>query len=280
MTDIGKINRLTVKRKVDAGALLDGGAAGDILLPKKYVSRKCQPGDKLDVFVYVDREKRLLATLKNPFATVGQVAWLQVVATSVAGAYLEWGLDHDLFVPNREQGDPMEKGDSCLVFLFLDERTNRVTASSRLDQFLGQHPPAYDAGAVVDLLISEQTDLGYKAVVDHAHWGLIYKNEVLDALRPGQRMKGYIKAIRADLKIDISLRQTGHKGIDTLSNTILETMQDGGGRLAVSDKSPADKIYALFGVSKKRFKKAIGALYKRRLIALDAKGIRLSKKSG
>ncbi len=280
MTDIGKINTLTVKRKVDAGALLDGGAAGDILLPKKYVSRKCKPGDKLEVFVYVDRENRLLGTLKKPLATVGQVAWLQVVATSAAGAYLAWGLDHDLLVPNREQGDPMEKGDSCLVFLFLDERTHRVTASARLNHFLGQRPPAYEEGAVVDLLISEQTDLGYKVVVDHAHWGLIYKNEVLDALQPGQCMKGYIKAMRADFKIDISLRQTGHKGIDTLSNAILEAMQAGGGRLAVSDKSPADEIYALFGVSKKRFKKAIGALYKRRLISLGANGIRLSKRSG
>lgn len=280
MTDIGKINTLTVKKKVDAGALLDGGAVGDVLLPKKYVSRKCRPGDKLDVFVYIDREKRLLATLKKPFASIGQVARLQVVATSAAGAYLAWGLDHDLFVPSREQSDPMEKGESHLVFLFLDERTSRVTASSRLNQFLGQNPPAYNEGAVVDLLISEQTDLGYKAVVDHSHWGLIYKNEVLDALRPGQHMKGYIKAIRADFKIDISLRQTGHKGIDTLSNTILETMQAGGGRLAVSDKSPPDEIYALFGVSKKRFKKAIGALYKRNLITFGANGIRLSKKSG
>lgn len=211
-------------------------------------------------------------------ATVGQAAWLQVVATSAAGAYLEWGLDHDLFVPNREQHAAMEKGESHVVFIFLDERTQRITASSKLDQFLGQLPPEYAAGTLVDLFICEQTDLGYKAVVDHAHWSLIYNNEVLEALRPGQHLKGYIKAVRADLKIDISLRQTGHKGIDALSNAILENMQAGGGRLAVSDKSPADEIYALFGVSKKRFKKAIGALYKRNLVTLGANGIRLPHK--
>jgi predicted RNA-binding protein (virulence factor B family) len=280
MTDIGKINTLTVKEKVDAGALLDGGAAGDVLLPKKYVSRKCKPGDQVDVFVYVDREKRLLATIKKPLATVGQVAWLQVVATSAAGAYLEWGLDHDLFVPSREQDDPMEKGESQLVFVFLDERANRIIASSQIDQFLGLRSPDYAEGAVVDLLICEQTALGYKAVVDNAHWGVIYKNEVLQALLPGQRLKGYIKRIRPDRKIDIRLQQSGTQGLDTIANSILQTIADHGDRLVVSDKSPPDEIYALFGVSKKRFKKAIGALYKRNLITLSADGIRLSKKSG
>lgn len=280
MIAIGKLNTLTVKEQADAGALLDGGAAGDVLLPTKYVSRKCKPGDKFDVFVYIDREKRLLATLKRPLATVGQVAWLQVVATSAAGAYLEWGLDHDLFVPDREQSDPMEKGESHLVFVFLDEHANRVIASSKLYQFLGLRSPDYPEGAVVDLLICEQTALGYKAVVDHAHWGVIDENEAFQALLPGQQLKGYIKRIRPDRKIDLRLQQSGTRGIDTIANSILQTIADNGGRLAVSDKSPPDEIYALFGVSKKRFKKAIGALYKRNLITLGANGIRLSKKSG
>ena len=169
----------------------------------------------------------------------------------------------------------MEKGRSYVVFAYLDEKSGRITASSKLDRFLGQAPPDYSAGEAVDLLICEQTRLGYKAVVDHRHWGLVYQNEVLEALRPGQSLKGYIKAIRSDLKIDISLRQTGHKGIDSLSNAILETLQAGGGRLAVSDKSPPEEIYALFGVSKKRFKKAVGALYKRRLITMGAGSIQL-----
>lgn len=280
MTDIGRINTLTVKRKVDAGALLEGGAAGDVFLPEKYVPRKCKPGDRMDVFVYIDREKRLLATTKKPFATVGQVARLQVAAVSAAGAYLAWGLDHDLFVPNPEQRVPMEKSEFHVVFVFLDERTGRVTASSKLDRFLGLRSPEYAEGAAVDLFVCEQTDLGYKAVVDNAHWGLIYKNEVLQALGPGQQLKGYIKSIRPDSKIDLRLQQSGTAGIDTTANSILEAIAGHGGYLAVSDKSPPEEIYAQFGVSKKRFKKAIGALYKRRLITFDTHGIRLSQKSG
>lgn len=280
MMDIGKLNTLTVKQKVDAGALLDGGAVGDVLLPKKFVSRRCRPGDQVDVFVYVDREKRLQATLKKPLAMVGQVARLQVVATSAAGAYLDWGLDHDLFVPNGEQRVPMEKGESHVVFVFLNERTNRVTASADLDRFLDLRSPDYAEGAVVDLFICEQTDLGYKAVVDNAHWGVIYKNEVFQALSPGQRLKGYIKRVRPDRKIDLRLQQSGARDIDAIANSILQAVIDHGGRLAVSDKSPPDEIYALFGVSKKRFKKALGALYKRNLITLGANSIRHSEKSG
>lgn len=280
MTEIGKMNKLTVKKLRTDGAVLDGGAAGEILLPQKVVPTQCRPGDSVDVFVYVDRERRLLATTLVPAVTVGQAAWLRVVATAAFGAYLGWGLENDLLVPNREQLDPMKVGRSYCVFAYLDERTSRVTASSKLNRFIDRSEPDYIAGEPVDLLIYAQTSLGYKAVVNHSHWGLIYKNEVLETLQPGQALKGYIKAVRDDLKIDISLRQIGHKGLDTLANTILETMQAGGGRLAVSDKSTPEEIYALFGVSKKRFKKAIGALYKRRLITMGDKGIRLIKRSG
>ena len=280
MADIGRHNKLVVKRKGAAGAHLDGGADGEVLLPEKYVSKRCRPGDQLDVFVYTDREKRLLATLKKPFAVVGQVARLQVVATAAAGAYLAWGLDHDLFVPDREQQMPMEKGTFQVVFLFLDKQTHRILASSRLDRFLGLVQPAYAADEVVDPFICEQTALGYKAVVDNAHWGILYKNEVFQTLRPGQKLKGHIQAVRPDRKIDLRLQQTGTQGLDTVANSILQTLADHGGRLAVSDKSPPEEIYALFGISKKRFKKAIGALYKRRLVTLGAGGIRLSRKPG
>jgi predicted RNA-binding protein (virulence factor B family) len=169
----------------------------------------------------------------------------------------------------------MEKGRAYLVYLYLDEKTGRVTASSKLHRFLDQSPPDYAEGDAVDLVVCEETDLGYKVVVDHAHWGLIYRNDVLQPLQSGQSLQGYIKTIRADLKLDISLRQTGHKGIDTLSNTILEALQAGGGSLVVSDKSSPEEIYALFGVSKKRFKKALGALYKRHLIILEKERVRL-----
>lgn len=278
MADIGKMNTLVVKGMSDDGALLDGGSSGDIMLPRQSMPRPIRSGNRVAVFVYVDRDERLRATMRKPYATVGQVARLRVVATTKFGAYLAWGLENDLFAPLREQRDPMEKGRAYMVYIYLDERTGRVTASSKLNRFLGLGPPDYAAGDAVELVICESTNLGYKAVVDHAHWGLIYHNEVIQPLEPGQRLSGYIKAVRADLKIDLSLQQTGHKGIDVLSNAILDTLQAGGGRLSVSDKSSAEEVYALFGVSKKRFKKAVGALYKRRLIVVDKNGIRLPRK--
>jgi predicted RNA-binding protein (virulence factor B family) len=278
MAEIGRINKLTIKRKLDYGAYLDGGESGDILLPKKYVPKKCQPGDEVEVFVYVDREERLRATTQKPYATVGQFAKLRVVANSSSGAYLDWGLQKDLLVPKREQHAKMEEGKSYIVFVFLDKKTNRITASSKLDKFLDLQPPSYNEGEEVDLFICYKTDLGYKAVVNNSHWGMVYKNEVFQKLHIGQQLKGYIKIIREDLKIDISLQQSGYQRVDNISQSILKTIKDFGGSIAVTDKSPPEDIYSLFGVSKKTFKKAIGALYKKRLITIDTNGIKLAQK--
>jgi predicted RNA-binding protein (virulence factor B family) len=213
MVEIGRINKLTIKRKLDYGAHLDGGESGDILLPKKYVPEKCQPGDEVEVFIYVDREERLRATTQKPYATVGQFAKLRVVANSSSGAYLDWGLQKDLLVPKREQHAKMEEGKSYVVFVFLDKKTNRITASSKLDKFLDLQSPNYDEGEEVDLFICYKTDLGYKAVVNNSHWGMVYKNEVFQKLHIGQQLKGYIKIIREDLKIDISLQQSGYQKV-------------------------------------------------------------------
>jgi predicted RNA-binding protein (virulence factor B family) len=278
MVEIGRINKLTIKRKLDYGAHLDGGESGDILLPKKYVPEKCQPGDEVEVFIYVDREERLRATTQKPYATVGQFAKLRVVANSSSGAYLDWGLQKDLLVPKREQHAKMEEGKSYVVFVFLDKKTNRITASSKLDKFLDLQSPNYDEGEEVDLFICYKTDLGYKAVVNNSHWGMVYKNEVFQKLHIGQQLKGYIKIIREDLKIDISLQQSGYQKVDNISQSILKTIKDLGGSIAVTDKSPPEDIYSLFGVSKKTFKKAIGALYKKRLINIDTNGIKLAQK--
>ena len=278
MVEIGRINKLTIKRRLDYGAHLDGGESGDILLPKKYVPKKCQPGDEVEVFVYVDREERLRATTQKPYVTVGQFAKLRVVANSSSGAYLDWGLQKDLLVPKREQHAKMEEGKSYVVFVFLDKKTNRITASSKLDKFLDLQSPNYDEGEEVDLFICYKTDLGYKAVVNNSHWGMVYKNEVFQKLHIGQQLKGYIKIIREDLKIDISLQQSGYQRVDNISQSILKTIKDLGGSIAVTDKSPPDDIYSLFGVSKKIFKKAIGALYKKRLITIDTNGIKLAQK--
>ena len=277
MAQIGRINKLTIKRIRDYGAHLDGGESGDIILPKRDVPAQCQPGDEVEVFVYIDREKSLRATTKKPLVTVGQFGALQVVANSPAGAYLDWGLHRDLLVPQREQQSRMEEGRSYVVYVYFDEQGNRITGSTKLDKFLDLQPPAYVEGEEVDLVICAQTDLGYKAIVNNGHWGMIYKNEVFQELYVGQRLRGYIKKIREDFKIDLSLQQSGYQKVDDISQGILETIKDHGGVIGVTDKSPPEDIYSLFGVSKKVFKKAIGALYKKRLISIDTNGIKLTR---
>ena len=278
MVEIGRINKLTIKRMLDYGAHLDGGESGDILLPIKYVPEKCRPGDEVEVFVYVNREEHLRATTQKPYATVGQFAKLRVVTNSSSGAYLDWGLQKELLVPKREQHAKMKEGKSYVVFVFLDKKTNRITASSKLDKFLSLQPPNYNEAEEVDLFICDKTDLGYKAVVNNSHWGMVYKNEVFQKLHIGQQLKGYIKKIRLDLKIDLSLQPSGYQKVGDISQTILKTIKDLGGRIAVTDKSPPEDIYSLFRVSKKTFKKAIGTLYKKRLITIDTNGIKLAQK--
>lgn len=278
MAEIGRLNRLRIKRVRDYGVYLDGGESGNILLPKRYVPEKCQLGDEVEVFVYVDREERLRATTRKPYATVGQFAKLRVVANTVSGSFLDWGLQKDLLVPKSEQETRMEEGKAYVVFVFLDEKTNRITASTKLDKFFSLQPPTYKEGEEVSLIILEKIELGYKAVVNHAHVGMLYRNEVFQKLLIGQQLKGYIKKIREDRKIDLSLQQPGYLGFDDVSRTVLNKIKDHGGRIAVTDDSPPEEIYALFGVSKKNFKKAIGALYKKRLITIAPDGIRLVRR--
>lgn len=277
MTQIGRINKLTVTRIRDYGAHLDGGAAGDILLLKKHVPEKCRPGDEIEVFVYADGPNRLRATTLKPYATVGQFARLRVAANTSSGAFLDLGLQKDLLVPKKEQLARMEEGKSYVVFVYLDEKTNRIVASAKLDKFLSQQPPDYAEGAAVDLIIYDKTDMGYKAVVNNTHGGMVYKNEVFQKLDIGQELKGYIKKLRGDGKIDLSLQAPGYRKIDDISRAILKIIKEHGGRIAVTDNSPPEVIYSLFGVSKKTFKQAIGALYKKRLISLDANGIKLAR---
>jgi len=277
MVEIGKINKLKIKRKRDYGAHLDGGESGDILLPKRYVPAKCRAGDEVEVFIYVSKEGRLRASNQMPYATVGQFAKLRVVANTTSGAFLDWGLQKDLLVPKKEQHARMEEGKSYVIYVFLDEKTKRITASAKLEKFLGLQPPEFRAGDEVDLIIFDKTDMGYKAVVNSSHLGMIYKNEVFQKLHISQELKGYIKKIREDGKIDLSLQQHGYQKVDAISRSILKTIKDHGGRIAVTDKTPPEEIYSLFGVSKKTFKKAIGALYKKKRITMDANGIKLAR---
>lgn len=276
MTQIGKVNRLSIKGVKAYGMHLNGGSSGDILLRGTYDVAKYLPGDEIDVFVYIDKEQRLLATMQQPYATVGEFATLKVVTSGAAGAFLDWGLDNDLFVPKGEQQENMREGRSYVVYIFLNEKTNRITGSSKLDRFLNQETPAYTEGEEVDLIVYAKTELGYSAVVNGAHRGMIYENEVFQKLSMGQRLTGYIKKIREDQKIDLRLQRTGYQGVDDISKTILETLKKYGGVVATTDKSPPEEIYAMFGVSKKVFKKALGALYKKRLILIEADSIRLA----
>lgn len=275
MVQIGKINRLSITRSQEGGIYLDGGESGDILLTSKVFGKRYTAGDQLDVFVYVDKEQRLLATVHTPTVMVGEFATLRVVSTSTAGAFLGWGLEDDLFVPRSEQQHSMRKGNAYVVYVFLSDKTHRITASSKLDKFLDLQPPEYEAGEKVDLLIYARTDLGYSAVVNGSHVGMIYENEIFQALDIGQRLEGYVKKIREDRKIDLRLQQTGYQRVDDISQSILDALKGNGGMVPLTDTSPPEEIYAMFGISKKTFKKAIGSLYKKKLIMIGTDGIKL-----
>ncbi len=280
MIQIGKMNRLSIKEIQADYIQLDGGESGDILLKGKHTHQKYQQGDELDVFVYVDKEQSLLATTKKPYAIVGEFAKLTVVATSKAGAFMGWGLEDDLFVPRGEQKNNMREGRAYVVFVFLSEKSKRIAASSKLEKYLNLQPPRYAEGEEVDLLVYDKTDLGYSAVINSSHVGVIYENEVFQKLVIGQQLQGYIKKIREDLKIDLRLQKTGYQRVDDISQTIFNTIEGRGGMVALTDKSPPEEIYDLFGVSKKVFKKAIGALYKKKCITIDSDGIKISEKNG
>ncbi|MGE4585988.1 MAG: S1 RNA-binding domain-containing protein [Mangrovibacterium sp.] len=276
MAAIGAINELEVVKTVDFGLYLDGGPEGEILLPRRYAPEGCQPGDRLEVFIYLDSEDRLVATTESPLAQVGEFALLKTVEINNTGAFLNWGLPKDLLVPFREQQEKMEKGKNYLVYVYLDPESRRIVGTSRLDKCLNQLPVDYEAGEEVDLIIAGKTELGYKAIVDNSHWGILYHNEVFRSLHTGERLKGYIKQVRADEKIDLQLDQPGYEKIGRLTGKILERLQAAGGFLPYHDKSSPAEISSAFQTSKRNFKMALGSLYKQRLIRLEANGIRLT----
>jgi predicted RNA-binding protein (virulence factor B family) len=275
MADIGKFNTLRIVKFTDFGAYLDGGELGEILLPRRYVRGDLRAGDRVEVFLYLDSEDRLVATTEKPLALVGEFAYLKVNAVNNIGAFLDWGLSKDLLVPFREQRPPMAEGRSYFVFLYLDGASRRIVASARLNKFIDPAPPAYAEGQEVDLLIVKRTELGFSAIINNSHWGVLYENEIFQDLHIGQRVKGYVKKVREDQKIDLRLQQSGYRKVTDLTETILNALRDNGGFLEITDHSAPEKIHALFGTSKKAFKMAVGALYKKRLIALEDKGLRL-----
>ncbi|WP_419569720.1 S1 RNA-binding domain-containing protein [Rheinheimera sp.] len=275
MLALGTLNRLTVKKLVDFGLYLDGLSWGDILLPKRYVPTGTAVGDELEVFLYLDSEDQLIATTETPLVRVGQVAQLKVVASTKVGAFLNWGLKKDLLVPFSEQNLPLQTDKWALVYCYVD-RSNRIVASTKLDKFIGKEPARYQAGQAVSFIVAARTDLGYKVVVDHQHWGLLYNNQVFKPLRIGYKGTAYVQKLRDDGKIDLLLDKPGYEKTQQLTDLILAKLQKAGGTLPLSDKSSPEQIAAEFGVSKKVFKQAIGALYKEGAIRIEADQIALT----
>jgi predicted RNA-binding protein (virulence factor B family) len=272
--DIGKMNTLEVMRSTPHGLFLDGGDLGDILLPKRYAPRGKAPGDQIEVFLMADSEDRLIATTQRPLAMVDEFAWLRVVSSSGAGTFLDWGLPKDVLVPFREQTVKMQVGRSYMVRIYLDPVSNRIAATARLDRFLDKTPARFKVGQQVDLLICAKTDLGYKAIVDGTHWGMIFYDNIYSPIASGQRMEGYIQQVREDGKIGLSLDPPGYGRIGEVAESILAYLDKQGGFMPITDKTPPDEIRARFGISKKVFKQAIGSLYKARLITFEPDGTR------
>ena len=277
MAVIGRMNSLQVVKHTDFGLYLDGGADGEILLPKRYIPKDTpsEVDDWLNVFVYLDSEDKLIATTEKPKVQVGEFASLKVVDINRVGLFLDWGLPKDLLLPHSEEKRPLQIGDYCVVHVFVYKRSRRITATARLDRYLDKLPATYRAGEEVDLLVVEPTDMGFKAIINGKHWGLIHKNEVIGFMRGGIRQPGFIKEMRSDGKISLSLQPVGQQAADGLGEQILQRLRDNGGVLELSDKSTPERISAMFRVSKGNFKKAIGGLYKQGLIHIHEERIEL-----
>lgn len=275
---LGRYNQLEVVKEVDFGVYLDGGDDGEILLPARYVPEDCQPGDMLNVFIYLDNEERLVATTLTPYAQVGDFACLEVAWTNQYGAFLDWGLMKDLFVPFREQKNKMEKGERYVVHVHLDEDSYRIMASAKVERYLSSDMPPYHPGDGVEILVWQRTDLGYKVIVDNRFGGLIYATDVVRPLSMGTKTEAYVRQVRPDGKIDIVLQPDGPRKVDDFAEVLLDYIRQHDGFTTFQDKTPAEDIYATFGVSKKTFKKAVGDLYKKHLVTLEEGGIRLCEK--
>lgn len=278
MITIGKTYTLEVVKTVDFGVYLDAKDLGEVLLPKKYVPNDVAVGDRIEVFLYLDSDNRPVATTQKPKAQVNEFAYLKVVAVTDVGAFLDWGLDKDVLLPYSEQHLPVKVDHSYLVFLYINKADGRITASSKVDKFLNDDSPThYKPQQVVDLIIANTTDLGFKAIVNNRYWGVLYKDDVFQRLSFGQSIKGYIKRIREDGKIDLTL-QGGKETRDKNEQIILDYLHQQGGFAALHDKSDPDEIKDLLGMSKGAFKKAIGRLFKQEIISIGENGIQLLEK--
>jgi len=272
----GEEVELNILKRAVVGLYLSDDSGEEVLLPNKYCTDEMKPGGKVTVFIYRDSEGRTVATTLTPKINLNEFALLKVSAVTAVGAFLDWGLEKDLMVPFREQKQKMEEGRWYIVYLDLDQKTDRLFASNRVERYLQNDELLVKEGDEVDLVVQQKTDLGYAVIIKHKHKGLIFDNEVFKEVRVGDRLKGYVKNIRDDNKIDVSLQALGYKGAnDANSELILTKLKEYDGFIPLTDKSTPEEISIQFGISKKAFKKSLGALYKQRLIEIQATGIRL-----
>ena len=276
MVEVGQYNTLKVLKEVDFGMYLDGGE-DEILLPKRYVPAGLKVDDEINVFIYHDNDGRLIATTAKPVAVVGEIAMMEVADTNPAGAFLKWGVMKDVFVPISHQESRMKKGDRRMVCLFIDAKTGRVTGTEKIDKYLSNYDLTVKEHDSVDLVVFQKTDIGYKVIINSKHMGLLHFNEVFKELAIGDKLKGFIKHIRPDNKIDVSPGSMGYSRVQTEEERVLGLLKENNGYLPYNDKSDPEAIHAFFGMSKKTFKMIMGALYKKQLVTFTQTGTKLEE---
>ena len=276
MINLGTYNTLRIVKRVDFGLYLDGGDEGEILLPKRYTNPQRHIGDEIEVFIYLDQDERPVATTERPLAKVGDFACLEVAWTNQYGAFLKWGPMKDLFCPFREQKMRMEQGKRYIVYVKVDDESYRLMATAKVDKYLADERPPYKHGDTADCLVWQKTDLGFKCIIDNRYQGQLYDNQIFQPLHTGDRLTVYVDHVRQDNKIDVTVQPTGHQHTLDFAEVLLRYLYENDGRCDLGDKSPAELIYDRFKVSKKAYKKAIGDLYRRRLITITDDGIKLA----
>lgn len=275
MINVGNFNTLKVVKTVDFGLYLDGGEFGEILLPTRYVPSGTKVEDELKVFLYFDSEDRLIATTEKPLAKIGDFALLEAVAVNRFGAFLNWGLPKDLLLPYSEQRHTIEVGEKYLVYIYLDKESNRIVASSKLDKFLDQSPVNYEPGDEVEIFPAYKNSIGFRVLVNEHVWGMIYHDEIFSPVKRGIKQKAWVKKVREDQKLDLTLQKPGYSAIEDFSDILLRYIKDSGGEISITDKSDPETIKNTFNVSKKVFKKAVGKLYKAKKIQIGEDHISL-----
>ncbi len=284
MTILGEMNKLTIKSIGENEWVLDGEEYGDLLLRRggtlqlRGMTRAAEVGEQIEVFVYRDAKDKIAVTDKKPKVAENEFARLEVVDITGVGAFLDWGLPKNLFIPFAEQRRPLEVGQKVIVYVTRNHADNRMMASTKFEKFLNRTPAQYHMGQEVSLLFAQKTDLGYKAIVNNQHWGVLHTQDIFKSIHPGEKATGYIKRVKEEDKIDVMLTPPGTQNFSKLTDRILKKLQQSNGFLAISDKSSPELIAEVFSVSKKQFKNAIGQLYKKHLITIDKSGISLNKK--